>query len=324
MTLSCSVGSSTSTRIDPLLVVDSIIHADAKMYVVKQARKLESDLSIQAVALIKSSIKNNLIDVWYQPIVSASKDEGYHIIGAEALLRIRDKSGKHLSPDKFLPQVHEHEIAIALDDKVASRAFEDLGKWRKEGLVGPDFYVAVNLCGATAGMDTMPALLSEKISKFKIPAKNIVVELSEQTQIIKPEMLSALKNLGVKIAIDDIGLLNSNLERLASSEADIAKFDRFWLSKSQKDAQQSADNNIDLRKTIVLKNLIAICKRLGMECVIEGVEDRRQLSASREIGINRFQGYLFDRSLSPEQFTRKLENAVPSLWTNAHSQYEVG
>ena len=322
MSLGCSIGTCTSTP--DLSIADCVRSADEEMYKVKQAFKQESDQSIQAVNFIKRSMKNNRIDIWYQPIVAASNIDKFEVIGAEALLRIKDETGKYLLPSDFLPHIHEHEIAIELDDKVTSLAFEDLRNWQLNDLVGADFYVSVNICGATARMGTLPEFLSEKINRFQIPAANVVVELSEQTRNIKSEMILALKKIGVKIAIDDIGLLNSNLERLASSEADIAKFDRLWLTESCTDSKDKSKCKIKKRKRLVLENIVAICSRLGMDCVIEGVEHEHQLNMSLEIGINRFQGYLFDRSLSAEQFTRKLENSATSLWFNTHIHYHLG
>ena len=322
MSLGCSIGTCTSTP--ELSITDCVRSADEEMYKVKQAFKQESDQSSKAVNFIKASMKNNRIDIWYQPIVAASDADNFEVIGAEALLRIKDETGEYLLPSDFLPQIHEHEIAIELDDKVTSLAFEDLRNWQLSELVGPDFYVSVNICGATARMGTLPEFLSEKINHFQIPAANVVVELSEQTQNIKSDMILALKKIGVKIAIDDIGLLNSNLERLASSEADIAKFDRLWLTESCTGSKDGSTSKIKERKRLVLENIVAICTRLGMDCVIEGVEHEHQLNMSLGIGINRFQGYLFDRSLSAEQFTRKLENSTTSLWINTHIHYQLG
>ena len=125
----------------------------------------------------------------------------------------------------------------------------------------------------------------------------------------------------MKIAVDDIGLLNSNLERLASAVPDIAKFDRVWLKELCSDAQRDSDCNTAERKKIVLENMLMLCSQLGADFVIEGVEVGHQLTMSREIGIRRFQGYLFDRALSPEQFTSKLKNTLPSIWSNAHTRY---
>ena len=321
MSLGCSIGTCTSTL--DRSIADCVRKADEEMYKVKQAFKEESDQPNQAVSFIKNSMQNNRIDIWYQPIVAASNTDKFEVIGAEALLRIKDETGEYLLPSDFLPHVHEHEIAIELDDKVTSLAFEDLRNWQLNELVGPDFYVSVNISGATARMETLPEFLSEKINRFQIPAANVVVEVSEQTQHIKPDMILALKEIGVKIAIDDIGLLNSNLERLASSEADIAKFDRLWLTESYTGSKEDSQQKTRQRKRIVLENIVAICSRLGMDCVIEGVEHEHQLDMSLEIGINRFQGYLFDRSLSAEQFTRKLENSTSSLWINTHIHYQL-
>ena len=317
--LGCSIG--VSTNDETLSVADCVKIADARMYDTKQIRKEESNQTVLAANLVSSSLKEDRIDVWYQPIVAISNDDKYELIGAEALLRIRDKAGKHLAPTEFLPYIHYHEIAIALDDIIISQAFENLGNWQKQDLVGSDFYLSVNLCGATAQMDTLPEFFSAKMKKFQIQRGSVVVELSEETQRIKDTTLAAIRKLGMKIAVDDIGLLNSNLERLASVEPDIAKFDRVWLKELCSDTQRDSDGKIAERKKIVLENMLMLCSQLGADFVIEGVEAGHQLSMSREIGIRRFQGYLFDRSLSPEQFTSKLKNTLPSIWSNAHTQY---
>ena len=317
--LGCSIGVSTSD--ETLSVADCVKIADAKMYETKQVRKKENDQTVLAAEFVNTSLRDNRIDVWYQPIVSVSDDDTYKLIGAEALLRIRDKAGKHVPPNDFLPYIHYHDIAIVLDKVIISQALERLGSWQKDDLVESDFYLSVNLCGATAQMDTLPEFFCENMKEFEIRRGSVVVELSEETQNIKDETLAAIRQLGVKIAVDDIGLLNSNLERLASVEPDIAKFDRVWLNESCTDGQLESVCRIADRKKIVLENMLVLCSQLGMDCVIEGVEVEHQLCISREAGINRFQGYLFDCALSPEQFSKKLENMLPSVWSNSHTKY---
>ncbi len=318
--LGCSIGISTSS--EDLSLADAVNIADAQMYETKQARKRESDLSVRAAKFVNQSLIKNRIEVWYQPIISASGNDSYEVIGTEALLRIRDESGNYISPTDFIPHIHEHDIAIALDKKVITLAFENLSNWQKNELVSLEFYLSVNLCGATASMDTLPEFIAEKIAEFQIPPNSVVIELSEKTQKIKDDILSGLKEVGLRIAVDDIGLLNSNLERLASAEPDIAKFDEVWLAESCIVSGDAADCNIAQRKKIVLQNMVSICSQLGMDCVIEGIEQDHQLSMTREIGIKQFQGFLFDHALPPEQFTEKLNNSLPSIWSNAATRYK--
>ena len=317
--LGCSIGISTSNK--AYSVADCVEIADAKMYETKQERKRENDKISRAVNIVSAGLKDDRIDVWYQPIVATKLDDNYELVGAEALLHIRDKSGRRLLSDEYLPYIHEHEVAIELDSRIISQAFMDLGSWQRSALVGQDFYLSVNLCGATVQMESLPELLLEKLSPFQISPDNIVIELSAETRNIKNATLRGIRELGFKIAVDDIGLLNSNLDRLASAEPHIAKLECGWLNEAFIDPAIDKTCKVTERKKIVLKNILAICRQLGTECIIEGVENYRHLAMSREFGIKQFQGILFDHPLTAEQFSRKLEEEPPSLWYNGQTQY---
>ena len=322
--LDCSIGISESNN--HLSIADCVEAADTKMYETKQARKQENAESVQSTNLIIECLKSNRIEVWYQPILLAASPRNFKLVGVEALLRIKDESGEHLLPGEFLSHIHEREIAIALDDRILSRAFEDFKNWRNDRLVDAGFCLSVNLCGATARMEALPEFLSAKLAEFKIPPDKVILELSEESKNIKNEMVAAIKKLGLKIAVDDIGLLNSNLERLASVEPDIAKFDRVWLADSYTAPKGTKKAKIAQRRKLVLEKMVALCTQLGMNCIIEGIENSEQLKMAREIGINRFQGFLFDRALSARQLSAKLELVAPNLWlnTNSHPPSQLG
>lgn len=312
--LGCSIGASTS---EPgLTLAECVNRADAHMYAVKQERKQANIRSIKASRFVRNSLDEKRVEVWYQPIIETDASGNWNVIGAEALLRIHDENGDLVAPGEFLPDMHELAISSELDVYVLTKVFSDFSIWKGAKLVSEDFYVSVNLCGPTVRMASLPQFMQKQLSAHALPPESIVLELSEATEVIDLDIVMSIKSIGVRVAVDDVGLSNSNLDRLATISPDIAKIDRMWLSGAHTSKTVQFEQSVLDRKKIVLGHMIAICNDMGMDYVIEGVESNEQVDLLHEIGAFRFQGFLFDAALSPPEFMQKLRNAVPAAWLN--------
>jgi len=89
----------------------------------------------------------------------------------------------------------------------------------------------------------------------------------------------------VTVALDKIGADAASLGRTGRLQPDIVKIDRQWLGDA-----------------IVAPHMVSICKELGLELVVEGIETREQMAELHELGVCRFQGYLFDSPQRPVDF----------------------
>lgn len=313
--LGCSIDkSTTSFGTNTSSCVET---ADARMYERKQRPCGNSSACMSATSFVHESIKEDRVEVWYQPVVEATQHDNALIVGAEALLRTRDAQGNVVPPGEYLPQIQEEDISALLDRRVLSLVFNDIRKWRNLGMVEEDFYVNVNLSGPMVRQPQLPESLKTWLNLFSLPPQCIGLELSERTKNVDMDIIMALKATGLRLAVDDIGLHNSNLVRLAAVSPGMAKFDQIWVMNEENVATPQHLMSIEERKLIVLKNMLNVCSELGMQCIMEGIETEEQLQRLLSLGATRFQGYLFDAALPPDQFEEKLHNALPSLWINA-------
>ena len=100
--------------------------------------------------------------------------------------------------------------------------------------------------------------------------------------------LKDLRSMGMRLSLDDFGTGYSSLHLLSSLEPDEVKIDKSFVMAMRSD---------DLARQIV-RMVAGMAPSMGMEIVAEGVDDANTLAQLEELGVHRFQGYLFSRALT--------------------------
>jgi diguanylate cyclase (GGDEF)-like protein len=139
---------------------------------------------------------------------------------------------------------------------------------------------------------TMLSMPEERLVELFAPAgggRGFCVEVSEQQFIGDPACLRgpvrALKNLGVQVAIDDVGFGRSSLETLIMLEPDIVKIDQRFVKGA----------SLDRGKEQLLRRLVRVVAAMGSELIAEGIESREDLGLLRDVGVPFGQGFLWGR-----------------------------
>jgi diguanylate cyclase (GGDEF)-like protein len=113
------------------------------------------------------------------------------------------------------------------------------------------------------------------------------VEVSEHQFIGDPACLRApvraLKDAGIRLAIDDVGYGRSSLESLILLEPDVVKIDQKVVKGAARDQVQERS----------LRRLVALVRAVGCELVAEGIESREDLDLLRALGVPHGQGFLW-------------------------------
>ncbi len=265
----------------------AIVEADTLMYEEKHRRRSEGTIDAFAARAVESALDEQRVELWVQPVVTVPAPGRVRLVGAEALVRLRSLDGGVISPDDFLSAVRKAPLGRALDRRVLERSIEGLARWRRAGVVDERFTLSVNVTGASLRDPSLAEELARILARHRVPPARIVIEISEKTGDFDIGVLEGLRATGVGIALDDVGLHRSNIDRLVSVNPEIAKIDRQWL----------ADD-------VVLPRLIDLCRSLGFTLVAEGIETEAQLARLQGLQVTRFQGYLFDR---PHQAVRFVE-----------------
>ncbi len=271
-----------------------LLAADTSMYRMKRRRDGRSRVSAQALKNMEEALEESRIDAYLQPLVSVDGNGGVHLTGAEALVRLRSADGTVTLPDDFLPELGASDQAMALDMRVLDLAAEAAADWHRRKVVPPDFYIAVNMGAASLADPRFVEKVASTIDARGLNPENLVVEIPETAQQVDVATTDGLRQLGIQVAIDDVGCQFSNLERLVDINADVAKIDRRWLP----------DDRHGSSKLELLTGLVDQCRMLDLRIVVEGIENETQLDMVRDLGVNDIQGYLFGRPVNVGQFER--------------------
>jgi EAL domain-containing protein (putative c-di-GMP-specific phosphodiesterase class I) len=212
--------------------------------------------------------------VWmaYQPIVSASSRG---IFGFEALLRSREESLSH--PGAVLEAAERLGRLDELGQAIRARSAEPMSS-SPEGST-----LFVNLHTTDLLDET---LLSPDAPLSKI-ATRVVLEVTERASLDEVKdvrsRISQLREMGYRIAVDDLGAGYAGLTSFALLEPEIVKLDMSLV----RDVHQSET------KRKLIRSMTQLCKDMGMLVVGEGVENVEECDTLIELGCDLLQGYYF-------------------------------
>ncbi|MEL6890718.1 MAG: EAL domain-containing protein [Actinomycetota bacterium] len=287
--------------------LDSLVsRADQAMFVKKQARIRSGHAAPRTTDLVESAIDDGRVELHLQPLVGL--DPAPHLVGGEALVRLRDGNGRLVMPNDFLPQIEGSELSHRLDQRVAELAIAQLAEWRRRGVVDDGFRIGINLGPAALRSATTADWLAETLSAAGVPGSGLMVEVTEHAADIHVDLVERLRGLGVRVALDDIGLASSNIDRLIDVDASDAKIDRRWLREASEDAERHA--------AAPLRHLVSLCRELGKHVIVEGIETHEQLDIARRMGADSVQGFLFSRPVPATEFEGVVQGWAAT--TNAH------
>jgi diguanylate cyclase (GGDEF)-like protein/PAS domain S-box-containing protein len=285
-------------------------NADAAMYRAKAQRRGGSMLfepGIHAEALERFDLENDLrraidrgeLHLAYQPLQSLRDGKAD---GAEALMRWTHPERGAIPPSVFIPIAEDSELILELGRWALEVACGQLAAWRASGAVEPGFVVSVNV-SARQLTENLPLIVHEVLTATGLPAANLTIEITESAVIHDTgaaiETLSAVRALGVSVAMDDFGTGYSSLSHLRSLPIDIVKIDRSFVA--------GVDRAVE---AALIKAVVEVASVLWLRTVAEGVETEDQATRLTELGCDFGQGYLFGRPVRAEEFVaRRLQAA---------------
>jgi diguanylate cyclase (GGDEF)-like protein len=291
VTVTASIGIAISSS--PLDRPDELLHnADVAMYrakhggknrieifdaamnrEVQERRKLAEDLRV--------ALERGQFEVYYQPKVLL---ESGVIVGVEALLRwVRPDFGL-VYPADFIPLAEETGQMERIGQWVLQEACRQARRWR---FADPAPLVSVNLSRrqffAAGLLDEVAGVLD----RTQVDPRSLALEIPERVVMQDPDrsqvILQSLKDLGVKIVVDDFGASSSSLRYLRRLPIDCLKIDRSFMTGLSHESENS----------VIVSTLITLAHSLGLRVVAEGVETAAQASWLRAIDCDLAQGYYF-------------------------------
>lgn len=250
-----------------------------KLYIPGEEEMAEQERSAIIIKQIKLALRNNKMQLLFQPIVSLKDDEKENY---EALLRIRDESGNTLMPREFLPVAEKSGLMAAIDRWVLAHGIKAVTEERGKGR---PVVLFVKLSAASLKDEKLLPWLRDILKAAHAVPETLVVEVSEtdaSNNLKALKMLIAgLKQLHVRLAIDHFGNVHNYANLLKHYDAQFLKLDAAIIGKltSSKEAQDK------------VREICALAMESNKKIVANAVEDPHTLAMIYSTGIDYIQGY---------------------------------
>lgn len=208
----------------------------------------------------------------------------------EALMRWKHKTLGVISPAEFIPLAEFAGMIDMVSQWVLDQVVLQQSKWRQMGIV---VQVAVNLSTQDLKNQSLLEEIEARLVKYQLPANALSIELTESKLMEDIDnaviVINKLRNIGVDIAIDDFGTGHSSLAYLKYLPVDEVKIDKAFIEGL--DTDEHARHIIDIS--------IQLAKGLGFKVTVEGVETESVRQIIIAMGVDKIQGNIFSKPLTP-------------------------
>ena len=274
------------------------IRSSAKIAAFDIAWREEAASAMATETALHSALERGQLALCYQPIIDLASQR---VVGVEALVRWHHPRLGTVAPSDFIPVAEEAGMIGPIGRWVLDTACAQLARWRKLPRRA-DFTIAVNI--SARQLDT-PELLDDvrrTLATTGLPPDALTLELTETallgdiTHTI--QALTAIKALGVRLAVDDFGTGYSSLGYLKLLPVDVLKIDRLFVSGL---GHPDGDDAI-------VSAIIGLARTLGLTTIAEGVEGTPQHDRLIELGCDHAQGYHYAHPQTAEVLTPTLSS----------------
>jgi len=242
-------------------------------------------MALQLFAQLRRAIDQDELTLVYQPKFTVSTGE---VAGVEALVRWEHPQRGLLLPGEFLPLARQNGLMGALTEAVVHRAVRDAAEWRAQGTQVP---LAVNLFPPSLVDLDFPGRIVRILADGGLATEYLTVEITEDFLLGNVtrarQVLEMLRELGIRVSIDDFGSGYSALSYLRELPIDEIKLDRQFIAPILADERADA----------IVSAIIDLAHRLDMVCVAEGVESSATAARLAQHDCDVIQGHYCSRPL---------------------------
>jgi diguanylate cyclase (GGDEF)-like protein/PAS domain S-box-containing protein len=268
-----------------------LTHADAAMYrskkggaghfVIFPAEENGRRSQLSLATRLRRAVEERQWVLHYQPIVHLTKGQ---TVGVEALIRWNDPERGLVAPSEFLSLAEETGVIEPMGDWVLEELGRQWGEWRAQGL---DLEVSFNLSPRQLWQPNLSHKLLTWLQSSACDPSKVIIEITETTAMTDPDrtqqIMTTMREKGVRFAIDDFGTGYSSLSRLKELPVDVLKIDRSFV----KDLPRNPDSGTMVRA------IIQLARSMGMTPLAEGIETEAQWRFLVDHGCVLGQGYFF-------------------------------
>lgn len=248
-----------------------------------------SRLQLSPEKTLEQAVRNREFIVQYQPIIELATGR---CIAAEALVRWRQKDGRMLPPDQFIPLAEASGLISPLTDLVIEIVTTEMSSLLRGNA---DLHISINIPARDMESGRFLPVLAAAVAKAGIDPSQIWIEVTESGFMNAPTATQAVETAraaGYRVAIDDFGTGYSSLSRLEGLPLDALKIDKSFVDVIGHDAARS----------VVTSHIIAMAHELKLAMIAEGVETPEQEASLKNANVQFGQGWLYAKALPAEQF----------------------
>ena len=283
-----SVGVSLGVAIGSpeLATVGAVLRAaDAAMY---RAKRLRSSVELHAadhgghgrvhlLSELGPALADHQFSVEYQPQLRIGDGE---VVGVEALIRWHHPEHGEIPPGAFIGLAEQTDLIAPITDLVVRLAASGMRTSTDGGLV-----LAVNVSARSLVDRRFAKRILDVLDNVGLPPHLLEIEVTERALVTQPERsrytIAAFREAGVRLAVDDFGCGYSSYHTLRDLDVDRLKIDRVFV----------AGMLVNVRDEAIVRSVVNLAHRLGIEVVGEGVESPEVLDALTTTGCDIAQGY---------------------------------
>tara|TARA_R110000868_G_scaffold221493_1_gene473096 strand:- start:17659 stop:20775 length:3117 start_codon:yes stop_codon:yes gene_type:complete len=250
--------------------------------------------SSEIVQALRLALRKDQFELAFQP--KFSLEDGYRLVGAEALLRLHSSRLGWVGPDEFILVAETAGMISEIDFHVMALFARQMGDWRRRG---HRFPASLNLSPRSFENPTLAQRFLQMLAEEGVAPGDVTVEITE-TSLVSTSG-NALANIddfrrgGIHISVDDFGTGYSSLSYLQRLIATEVKIDKSFI--------QPLTGPVPTPETeVLLRAILTLAQSFGLKTVAEGVETLDQMQWLKKAGCAMIQGYLGGRAVPPEVF----------------------
>jgi diguanylate cyclase (GGDEF)-like protein/PAS domain S-box-containing protein len=252
-------------------------------------RSMRSKTAARAIleGALREAMENDEMATWYQPVVDVSGASELNLM--EALLRWEHPERGVVEAREFIEVAENSSMILELGQHALGNICQFLRRWLQASPNQP-IRVSCNVSEMELAQEDLPERLAQTLKYYGVPAECIELEVTERATIgAYDKSLWRLRDLGIRLVIDDFGRGVSSLSRLANLPVDAIKIDRSF----------NVDINTSNTQQTVVKTIVALGQELHLDVIAQGVETPEQSQMLQDMGCNLQQGLLFGEALEP-------------------------
>lgn len=241
---------------------------------------------------MRAALERNEFKAFFQPKVDLLSGR---VIGAEALARWVKPDRTMVSPGRFIPAAEENGLIGSISEVILRDACWKAASWAREGF---PLSVAINISPLQFADERFTDKILRAMAEAGLSPDRVELEITESVALENPEralrLLAPLRELGVKVSLDDFGCGHSSLASLTRLPFDIIKIDQQFVRSLAKDRHAPA----------IIEMILAMAASLDYTVVAEGIETEQEADFLRRRGCQIGQGFLWGAAMPANEFLR--------------------